>query len=80
MSDFETRAGATDVMSTYPDEEEFDPTVALVDQDDEGTYRDAEASPDMPGREAEDVPADGEAAVRVRRRSQSDSLGGGRGP
>ena len=31
MSDFETRAGATDVMSTYPDEEEFEPTVALVD-------------------------------------------------
>ena len=29
MSDFDTRAGATDVMSTYPDEEEFDPTVAL---------------------------------------------------
>src|SRR3954453_23403853 len=54
MSDFETRAGATDVMSTYPDEEEFDPTVALVDQDDEGTYRDAEASPAAPGREAEE--------------------------
>jgi DNA segregation ATPase FtsK/SpoIIIE, S-DNA-T family len=64
MSDQETRAGATDVMSTYPDEEEFDPTVALVDQDE--PYRDpddldAEAAPGTPGREAEDVPADGEA-------------------
>jgi DNA segregation ATPase FtsK/SpoIIIE, S-DNA-T family len=60
MSDFETRAGATDVMSTYPDEEEFDPTVALVDQDDEGTYRD-EPSPAAPGREAEEAAVDGEA-------------------
>ena len=33
-SDFDTRAGATDVMSTYPDEEEFEPTVALSDADD----------------------------------------------
>jgi S-DNA-T family DNA segregation ATPase FtsK/SpoIIIE len=31
VSDFDTRAGATDVMSTYPDEEEFEPTVALAD-------------------------------------------------
>jgi DNA segregation ATPase FtsK/SpoIIIE, S-DNA-T family len=54
MSDFETRAGATDVMSTYPDEEEFDPTVALVDDLDDET-------PGMPGREAEDMPVDGEA-------------------
>ena len=35
MSDFETRAGVTDVMSTYPDEEEFEPTVALSDEPDE---------------------------------------------
>jgi DNA segregation ATPase FtsK/SpoIIIE, S-DNA-T family len=61
MSDFDTRAGVTDVMSTYPDEEEFDPTVALVDQGDEGTYRDAEASPAAPGREAEEAAVDGEA-------------------
>jgi S-DNA-T family DNA segregation ATPase FtsK/SpoIIIE len=54
MSDFETRAGATDVMSEYPDEEEFQPTVALVeDLDDE--------PPGMPGREAEDMPVDSEA-------------------
>jgi S-DNA-T family DNA segregation ATPase FtsK/SpoIIIE len=32
-SDFETRAGATDVMSTYPDEEAFAPTVALGGED-----------------------------------------------
>jgi DNA segregation ATPase FtsK/SpoIIIE, S-DNA-T family len=54
MSDFETRAGATDVMSTYPDEEEFDPTVALVDDLDDET-------PGMPGREAEEEAVDGEA-------------------
>jgi S-DNA-T family DNA segregation ATPase FtsK/SpoIIIE len=53
-SDFDTRAGATDVMSTYPDEEEFDPTIALVDDLDE-------EAPGMPGREAEDMPVDGEA-------------------
>jgi S-DNA-T family DNA segregation ATPase FtsK/SpoIIIE len=55
----ETRAGATDVMSTYPDEDAFAPTVALGggaddDWDDRG-------SPGTPGREAEDVPVDGEA-------------------
>ena len=27
-------AGVTDVMSTYPDEDEFEPTVALADDDD----------------------------------------------
>ncbi len=58
LSDRETRAGVTDVMSDYPDEEEFDPTVAFVDQDD--IYADG-ASPAAPGREAEDVPDEGEA-------------------
>jgi len=32
---FETQAGPTDVMSAYPDEEEIEPTVALVDEPDE---------------------------------------------
>jgi S-DNA-T family DNA segregation ATPase FtsK/SpoIIIE len=32
---FETRVGATDVMSAYPDEEEMEPTVALVDEPEE---------------------------------------------
>ncbi len=54
LSDQETRAGATDVMSTYPDEEEFDPTVALVDQDD--IYADG-ASPAGPGHDAEEPEA-----------------------
>ncbi len=31
-SDLETRAGVTDVMSDYPDEEEFEPTVALSEE------------------------------------------------
>jgi S-DNA-T family DNA segregation ATPase FtsK/SpoIIIE len=33
-SEFETRAGPTDVMSAYPDEDDLDPTVALVEEDD----------------------------------------------
>jgi S-DNA-T family DNA segregation ATPase FtsK/SpoIIIE len=32
---FETEAGPTDVMSAYPDEEEIEPTVALVEEPDE---------------------------------------------
>ncbi len=30
---FETQAGATDVMSTYPEEDDFEPTVAIVDSE-----------------------------------------------
>ena len=70
-----TLAGQTDVMSSYPeDEEDFEPTVALADEDesdfDAGIF-DADADtethalptedpPGTPGREAEDVPVDGE--------------------
>ena len=72
----ETRAGATDVMSTYPDEDEFEPTVALADDDafdfstaEEKAAQDDPAqgdpappgTPGMPGSAAEDMPADGEA-------------------
>ncbi len=32
-SAFETQAGPTDVMSTYPEGDEFEPTVALVEDD-----------------------------------------------
>src|SRR4051795_6097755 len=31
----ETQVGATDVMSTYPEEDELEPTVALVEEDEE---------------------------------------------
>jgi len=31
---FETQAGATDVMSAYPEEDEFEPTVAIAEGDD----------------------------------------------
>ena len=66
LSGLETRAGATDVMSAYPDEEAFDPTVALVDQDgdlyaDGASSTGSQVSPGMPGRGAEDMPAHGEA-------------------
>jgi S-DNA-T family DNA segregation ATPase FtsK/SpoIIIE len=86
----ETKAGKTDVMSDYPDEddESFAPTVALAEdkdddifapglfnfdeesdtaetqvvaQDDQDSEAAPEFSPGTPGREAEDVPVDGEA-------------------
>ena len=65
----ETRAGVTDVMSTYPDEDEFEPTVALAENegydypgargDDDDP--DAEGGAAAPGGEAEEVAVDGEA-------------------
>jgi S-DNA-T family DNA segregation ATPase FtsK/SpoIIIE len=42
MSAAETRAGVTDVMSTYPDEEEFEPTVALSEEDEEEIDRETQ--------------------------------------
>ncbi len=71
-----TRADATDVMSSYPDEDEFEPTVALAEDDafdfstaEEKSAHDDPAqgdsvppgAPGMPGSEAEDMPADSEA-------------------
>jgi S-DNA-T family DNA segregation ATPase FtsK/SpoIIIE len=63
MSDFETRAGVTDVMSTYPDEEEFEPTVALSDEPDEPVDPQTEEFDELeedeaaePGEPAEDEP------------------------
>ena len=50
ISDFDTRAGATDVMSTYPDEEEFEPTVALSDD-----RRDLRIEPADPRPTSEDA-------------------------
>jgi len=66
----ETEAGPTDVMRSYPeDDEDFNPTVALADDDDfdaaifnaenEDHADAAEGSPGTPGREAEDVPVEG---------------------
>ncbi len=66
----ETRAGRTDVMSTYPDEDEFEPTVALAEDDDFDftTVADldskgdaAQGDPAASGREAEEAAVDGEA-------------------
>ncbi len=57
-SEAETVAGATDVMSSYPDTDEFEPTVQLADDGFDDELFDAEASPGMPGREAEDMPVD----------------------
>ncbi|HEU4706688.1 MAG TPA: DNA translocase FtsK [Solirubrobacterales bacterium] len=64
-----TLAGPTDVMSSYPEhDEDFEPTVALADDDElDAAVYDAETgefaaedAPGTPGREAEDVPADGD--------------------
>ena len=55
-SAFETRVGPTDVMSAYPeDDEDFEPTVALVEDEDPGGVGQAGDRLDTPGREAEDV-------------------------
>jgi DNA segregation ATPase FtsK/SpoIIIE, S-DNA-T family len=71
----ETKAAATDVMSGYPEDDvDFEPTVALAEEDDdifapglfnlddeaETTETEALGSPGMPGREAEDMPVDAE--------------------
>ncbi|MFI5027580.1 MAG: DNA translocase FtsK [Solirubrobacterales bacterium] len=61
-SDFETRAGATDVMSTYPDEEAFAPTVALADEDD-NPYHDDDGPAGSGGGAKE--PAEDDAAVHT---------------
>jgi DNA segregation ATPase FtsK/SpoIIIE, S-DNA-T family len=59
LSGLETADGATDVMSTYPDEEAFAPTVALGGAADEDW--DADGATAGPGREAEEPAVDGEA-------------------
>ncbi len=54
---FETQAGPTDVMSTYPETDEFEPTVALVDDDFDAEIYEAEQGeehPPMPAAEGED--------------------------
>jgi S-DNA-T family DNA segregation ATPase FtsK/SpoIIIE len=68
--ELETRAGPTDVMSAYPDEEDFEPTVAIGSFDDDVAEAEqgradphipaaeGKGDPGMPGREAEDMPDD----------------------
>jgi S-DNA-T family DNA segregation ATPase FtsK/SpoIIIE len=56
--DFETKAGPTDVMSSYPETDEFEPTVAATTgfDDQVAEAEQGTADPGMPGREAEDMP------------------------
>jgi S-DNA-T family DNA segregation ATPase FtsK/SpoIIIE len=66
----DTEAAPTDVMSAYPEEDEdFNPTVALADEDEDDDFDaaifnaetadfPAGGGPGTPGREAEDVPSD----------------------
>jgi S-DNA-T family DNA segregation ATPase FtsK/SpoIIIE len=66
---FETQAGPTDVMSAYPETDELEPTIAMVDDDFAGAsdevadrtghgFQGIGASPAAPGREAEEAAAD----------------------
>ncbi|MDQ3724311.1 MAG: DNA translocase FtsK [Actinomycetota bacterium] len=64
-----TQAGPTDVMSSYPeDEEDFEPTVALAEEDEnefDASIFDTEAESDtethvIPAEDPEDAPVDGE--------------------
>ncbi|MEX2107316.1 MAG: DNA translocase FtsK [Solirubrobacterales bacterium] len=44
---FETQAGPTDVMSSYPEEDELEPTVAIVEDHEELPERDTEGFPEL---------------------------------
>ena len=53
-SAFETRAGPTDVMSTYPEDDDFEPTIAIAEEEPTTTEFDAAVEPGMdpePGSE-----------------------------
>ena len=53
-SAFETQAGLTDVMSTYPEDDEFEPTVAIAEDavaDEPATTEFAEVEPEPEGAE-----------------------------
>jgi S-DNA-T family DNA segregation ATPase FtsK/SpoIIIE len=64
-SAFETKAAPTDVMSTYPENDDFEPTVAIaedpVGEDDEPVTEDFGLELDEVETEAEDEPAAAEA-------------------
>ncbi|HEY7949690.1 MAG TPA: DNA translocase FtsK [Solirubrobacterales bacterium] len=57
---FETQVGPTDVMSAYPDEEEMEPTVALVDEPEEAVEEPVTQDFDQ---ELAEIEAEEEAAV-----------------
>ncbi len=59
---FETRAGPTDVMSAYPEDDELEPTVAIAEGFDHEVAETEQGvtDPGMPGREAEDMPGNDE--------------------
>jgi len=69
-SAFETQAGPTDVMSTYPENDEFEPTVAIAEPPDEpqeaepATHEFAELAegPEPDGQPESGNPPDGEQA------------------
>ncbi|HEX3241804.1 MAG TPA: DNA translocase FtsK [Solirubrobacterales bacterium] len=49
--ELETRAAPTDVMSTYPEDDDFEPTVAVGSFDDDVAEAETEGDPGTPGRD-----------------------------
>ena len=64
-SEAETEAGATDVMSSYPDTDEFEPTVQLAEEPEDEP--DLALAADDFDRELEDISTSEEDAVDGRR-------------
>src|SRR5262249_3283379 len=54
--ELETRAGPTDVMSTYPEEEDFEPTVAVGSFDDDVAEAETGSDPEPAEAPEEDPP------------------------
>jgi DNA segregation ATPase FtsK/SpoIIIE, S-DNA-T family len=65
----ETVAGATDVMSTYPDTDEFEPTVQLADDDFDSSIFAAETEAD-----AAEEPVDEEPTPELRNYDPADAV------
>ncbi len=58
-SDFETQAGPTDVMSTYPEDDDFEPTVAIGEEsEEEPVTTEFEPEPEAAESETDAQPAD----------------------
>jgi S-DNA-T family DNA segregation ATPase FtsK/SpoIIIE len=83
---FETQAGPTDVMSTYPEEDDFEATVAIVDEEPDTSEFDAEpqAGAEAPEAHGYDVEVRSEEGLgvgtdSVSRQTALTPMGGKRG-
>ncbi len=74
-SEAETQAGQTDVMSTYPDTDEFEPTVQLAEDDFDSSIFDAGADlAAEPPEESEEAAAEEEPAPELRNYDPDDAV------